>query len=337
MRHRVLVASATVILRLRILLVALVVAVVCAGCRVDMSTEVSLRPDGSGTVTVVVAMDADAVSALGGVDKLRTADLVAAGWEVASPVPAAEGGSGITMTASKSFLDDAQLSAVLAEITGVAGVYGDPSFGRSRTTFREHYDFSASLDLTQGLAALDDPGLVTLLEANGADVAALRATAAAIPASVGISLSVELPGGASRTWNAQPGQVVAAELSSSTVRSGQIGKIAAAAVLAGLAVLVAVVAVGSAMGRRRRAWRDGFPTGRGRGALLDAPDDWLDDWSAPDGDGSGRPPGSPGSAGVVPGIAPEVVVHIAEARPVDLPPPPPDWDPFGSEPDPRRG
>ncbi len=325
-----------------------------------MNTQVALRPDGSGTVTVTVVMDAEAVAAVGGVDQLRTADLVAAGWEVGSPVPAPEGG--VTATASKSFVDDAQLTAVLTEITGIAGVYGAPSFTRARTTFRDHYDFTGSLDLTQGLGALDDPALVALLEANGADVAALRDTAEAIPTSVGISLSVELPGGASRTWNAQPGQVVAAELSSSKVRSGQIGKIAAAAVLAGLAVLVGVVAVGGAIGRRRRAWRDGFPTGRGRGAAPDEPDDWLDDWSAPDNgasSGSGRPsgsggtvgsggfsrgsgrlPGSGGSAGGSAGehAAPEVVVgRVADARPIDLPPPPPDWDPFGSEPDPRRG
>jgi hypothetical protein len=324
----------------------LVVAIVGAGCRVDLSTEVVIAADGSGTVTVTAAMDAEAVSALGGVDQLRTADLAAAGWTVAAPVPV-EGG-GVIVSAVKAFTEPAQLATIFAEIAGPSGFYRTPSFTRSRTTFRDRYEFTAALDVSQALVALDDPALVALLESNGADVEALRTAAAAIPASVGVSLTARLPGGTSRTWTGEPGQVVTAELSGSEVRSGQIGKVAGAVITAGLALVVATVTLARALAGRRRAWRDGFLSSRQRSGSGDEPEGWDgDDWESGAGwDGAEwrEPSGAPRHAGSSPG-ADDVLASAgapaptnpAGPRAIDLPPPPPDWDPFGSEPDPRRG
>ena len=57
-------------------------AVSASACRVDATVAVDVAADGSGTVAVVLKLDAGAVEALGGLDgRVHVDDLVAAGFE----------------------------------------------------------------------------------------------------------------------------------------------------------------------------------------------------------------------------------------------------------------
>jgi hypothetical protein len=120
-----------------------------------------------------------------------------------------------------------------------------------------------------------------------------------------------MPGADSRSWDAAASQRVEADVSTTATRNAQVTKALVAAALA-------VVALGVALtGGLRALW------GRVRGRLAQ---------------GGPVPEGGPGDRyderwpddGVIdPGLRP--------AEWDDQPAPPPDWDPYGSEPDPRRG
>jgi hypothetical protein len=295
--------------RLRGLAAALLV-VALAACKVDATTDVVIRQDGSGTVGVTVDLDAEAVTALGGVETLRTADLAQAGWQVAPP--AASGDGGTTLSATKAFGGPGELAAIFQEINGPGGPFLQPRYERERSTFRNRYHFEATVDLTAPLAALDDPQLRDLLTQNGADVDRLRSQyAGSVGQAVTAHLVVTMPGADSRSWDAAASQRVEADVSTSSTRNAQVTKALVAAVLALLALGVGLT------GGVRALW------GRVRGRLAQAgpvadPESelWYDDEWQP---GLDEPPDVYGPEDELEGPAP------------------PGWDPYGSEPDPRRG
>jgi hypothetical protein len=297
--------------RLRGLAAALLVLVLAA-CKVDTTTDVVIRQDGSGTVGVTVDLDQEAVAALGGVDDLRTADLDAAGWKVAPPAP--DGDGGMTLSATKPFAGPGELAAIFQEINGPGGPFLQPQFARERSTFRNRYHFEATVDLQAPLAALDDPQLRDLLTQNGADVDQLRSQFGNnVAQSVTAHLVVTMPGADSRSWDVAAGQRAEADVSTSATRNAQVTKVLVAAALAAIALAVALT------GGLRALW------GRVRGRLARAgpvtdPEvatRYEDEWADP---------------GVIdPGLGPPAWDDDeAEA-------PPAGWDPYGSEPDPRRG
>jgi hypothetical protein len=306
----------------------LVLAGTLAGCKVDTTTDVVIRQDGSGTVGVTVDLDAEALGAIGGVDTLRTGDLERAGWQVAPPAPQPDGG--VTVSATKPFAGPGELAAIFQEINGPGGPFLQPRYERERSTFRNRYHFEAVVDLTAPLAALDDPQLRDLLTANGADVDRLRNDyAAKLPDAVTAHLVVTMPGADSRSWDIAARQRVEADVSTSSTRNAQVTKVLVAAVLALLGLGVVIT------GGVRALW------GRVRGRLARAgpvPDPeseyWYDDEYQPGLDDAYVPPGAydayEGS-----GAPEDAPAAEAEERPQQ--PVPPGWDPYGSEPDPRRG
>ena len=79
-------------MRLRLLLVV-IGALVLTGCRLDVSVDVVMQPDGTGTVAVVAVADAELVGKVPDlVDDLRLDDAIANGWVVEGPTPDAGGG-----------------------------------------------------------------------------------------------------------------------------------------------------------------------------------------------------------------------------------------------------
>ncbi len=83
--------------------VALCVCVVAlAGCRVDLNVDMSVEPDGTGTITMVAIADAEVVAAVPTLaNELATDDIVAAGWSIDGPVTLPDGG--LTITFAKDF------------------------------------------------------------------------------------------------------------------------------------------------------------------------------------------------------------------------------------------
>lgn len=128
-----------------------------AGCQVDTSVDVVVDDDGSGSVTVTVALDEEAAAQIPDLaDQLRVQDLERTGWEVTGPEPA-EGG-GVTVAATKAFFEPAQAAEVLDEVGIVTGM-----LERGRSFAETSYDFDGSLDLSAGLATFSDPELTELL------------------------------------------------------------------------------------------------------------------------------------------------------------------------------
>ena len=179
-----------------------VAVVLLAGCKVDARVDVTLRADGSGTVTARLALDADAVSRLTTHAPLAQAvpldDVRAAGWTV-SGWKASAGGAAITL--SHDFVGQQQLSQLLADLTGRTGVLRDPQLTRTRswTTAKDSLAITANLrDLSTGVKA--DTELSSNLAAAGVDVDALAAQLQSqLARSFSLTLAVHAPDAETKT------------------------------------------------------------------------------------------------------------------------------------------
>ena len=138
-----------------------IAALLLAGCKVDARVDVTLRADGSGTVTARVTLDADAVRRLTRHASLADAvpldDVRAAGWEFsgweASP-------DGSTITLSHDFVGQAELSRLLADLAGSSGVLRDAQLTRSRSWIRAKDAVAVTGDLRDlSTAVKADPEL----------------------------------------------------------------------------------------------------------------------------------------------------------------------------------
>ena len=111
----------------------LVSVVLLAGCKVDARVDVTLRADGSGTVTARVTLDADAVRRLTTApiaQAVPLADMRAAGWKVSGWTKSSGGSESITV--SHGFVGQTDLARRLADLVGTTGVLHDPAITRTR-------------------------------------------------------------------------------------------------------------------------------------------------------------------------------------------------------------
>ncbi len=97
-------------------LILIVVSVLAlTACRLDVTVDVIMEPDGTGVATVVAVADAELVQQVPDlVDDLRLEDAVANGWTVEGPIEAADGGLSITL--QHGFSSDEELANVLNSI-----------------------------------------------------------------------------------------------------------------------------------------------------------------------------------------------------------------------------
>ena len=101
-----------------------------AGCNVDGTVSLEVRPDGSGEISVTLTADSAVTAAapeLAG--DLRTADLVEAGWEVQGPEPTDTGG--LTVVLRRGFDTPSEATAVLAGLNGDKGPLRAVSIARA--------------------------------------------------------------------------------------------------------------------------------------------------------------------------------------------------------------
>lgn len=86
-----------------------------SACRLDVSVDVAMEPDGTGIVTVLATADAELAGRVPGlVDDLRLDDAVDNGWTVEGPTEAADGSLSITLT--HRFTSHVELANVLNSI-----------------------------------------------------------------------------------------------------------------------------------------------------------------------------------------------------------------------------
>ena len=127
-------------------------------CQVDTTVTINVAPDGSGVVEVAVALDEEALQAVGSLEnQLRLNDLADAGWTVEGPEQAATDGT-TRLYASKPFAVPERLPAVLRDIAG-PGVFTDVALTRERSFARTSWALTGSVDLTAGLALFSDADL----------------------------------------------------------------------------------------------------------------------------------------------------------------------------------
>lgn len=223
------------------------------GCQVKTSIDVHMNRDGSGQVEVSVGLDNDALSRLpdlngdGASDDAdltqlaRTADLEASGWEI-TPVSEEDGTTWLRL--AKPFGTPDEASRILTEITGEDGPLRGLEFSRSTGFAEDSYTFSGEADLSGGLEAFGDQGLVDALggEPLGRDAAGIEAELGQpLAEAFQVTVNVDLPGGDPQSWSPELGGAPVAMEASSTVRNMAVlllAGVAGACLLALVTVLI---------------------------------------------------------------------------------------------------
>ncbi len=265
----------------RFRLAALVVLIVLGtgACRVDTQVGIVVNENGSGTVTVRVGFDDDALRrAPTLLQDLRTDDLKNAGWIVTAPT---KGSDNLTyVSASKNFADPVEASKVLAEIAGPNGPFRDFAITRSRSFAKTKFTFKGTVDLTAGLESFSDSELAAQLDGKplGDDLQAIQdRIGEPLDTAFQFHVLVQLPGHVTSNatiqatngaiWQPKLSDTQPTKLAASSTAIRWVTVIATGvAIVAGLAVLV-LVALRLVVGRRRRR-----PAPRGRHTATSAPD-----------------------------------------------------------------
>ena len=166
--------------------------VVLSGCRVDLATSVTVAQNGSGTISVVVAADADAVrNAPELATSLNVDDLRAAGWTVDVQNPAANGG--LSVVAARTFATVDEASLFLTQLSGDNGPLRNITLTRTGGVNDASYQFSGVGGLPKGLAGFADADALTAL-GEAPFAAALAEPGGVLGDVLGVSLALTLPG-----------------------------------------------------------------------------------------------------------------------------------------------
>lgn len=137
---------------------SLLLLVLATGCQVTLTAGVDAERDGSGWVRAGLGLDAEALRQLGDPRReLRLDDLRQAGWEVTGP--RAEGDDLTWVRAAKRFGTPEEAASVAAELSGPEGPFREFRLERSKSFLKTRTSFSGLVDLANGLAGLNDPGV----------------------------------------------------------------------------------------------------------------------------------------------------------------------------------
>ncbi|HEV8205526.1 MAG TPA: hypothetical protein VGR04_02410 [Acidimicrobiia bacterium] len=247
---------------MRRLLVVVVACLLLAGCKVDTSLTINVHDDGSGSVRVRVALDADAVQnaqAGGGMleDRVRLGDLQAGGWTV-TPWRRAPDGSA-TVSLRKNFANAGDLAGVIAELSGKDGPLRRVTLERNRGFLSTEYKVTGAADLSKLTAGIaDDPEVVAQLTGQRVDVAQIdQRLAQQINDAFRLRIRFVFPGGDVTEVRPEPGKNVSLATSTSQFDTTRVLLLAGAVVLGALGVVLLV----RGELRRRRQGRRGRPRG----------------------------------------------------------------------------
>ena len=188
--------------RLLRLLLCVVAVLVLAGCRVQLTTDVKVDADGSGTITQGIGFDDGALKRVGDPAlALRADDLRQAGWVVD---PAVREGDLTWVRAHHDFATPAEGTALLAQLSGPDGPYRDMVISRSTGMLSSTESIKGEIDTTAGLAMFGDAQLAAALggDASGGLLAKIEKEEGRPAASmVGLTFAVDI-NGTKKSWNA---------------------------------------------------------------------------------------------------------------------------------------
>jgi hypothetical protein len=233
----------------------LAAVVLCAGCKVDARVDVTLRADGSGTITARVTLDADAVQRLtrhASLDQaVPLADVRAAGWDVSGWTTT---GGAATLTLSHDFVGQADLARRLADLAGPTGVLRDAQLTRSRSWLSAKESIAITGDLRHlSTGVKSDTALARNLAAAGVDVSALDAQLQSeLDQAFTLTLAVHAPNGQTQTVALGAGDHATVAASSARTHSTRVVLVVVGAVLLLLALVLTAASL-LATRRRRRA------------------------------------------------------------------------------------
>lgn len=252
-----------------------VLAFLMSSCEASTSVDVAVEEDGSGTVKVEVALDQAAAQGLldlTGDTGLWLEDVSEAGWDISPPEL---GDDRVTRVgAMKVFGNPAQLSEILTEISGDAGLFQNFQLGRTKEFARVRYALDGTLH-APGIEALGDSALVTSL---GMSIEEMLALYGGQNAEFPVVLKVQLPGhldetvetngsvvldgdDVSRSW-----QITITGTQDVPVAIGSTTTGVTALVWRGVAVLAGVLALLVALGHLLRVLRPAGRRVRGKSA-----------------------------------------------------------------------
>lgn len=175
--------------RLTTVAAALITLAVLAGCRVDVTVDVDVADDGSGTVTVTAVADAGLVDEVPELaDDLRFDDLATAGWTVTGPDQTPDGALQVVL--EHPFSDPAEATDLLAQLNGPAGPLVGAELARASEFAETTWTFDGTLRVTGGVDAFAD---ADVLAAVGATPYVDDLEGIALADALGIRLDLTLP------------------------------------------------------------------------------------------------------------------------------------------------
>jgi hypothetical protein len=192
--------------RLTHIAAVLVAAVVLTSCRVDSDVSLTVKPNGTGNVTVVVTADAVIVAKAPNLKTdIRVDDLTAAGWKVSDPVDTQDGGVSITL--QHPFSGPIEATAILNEINGTRGPLKQLVVARTGKDTNSTWTLAGKLEVNGGLEAFSDDGTLDLL--GGAPyIGEFNASGLDIGKVVGVTFNATLPGVVDSTTGIQKDGVI---------------------------------------------------------------------------------------------------------------------------------
>jgi len=231
----------------------LVLILALTACQVDVEVGIGFNEDGSGVVTVDVALDERAMDLAPDItSRLLTEDIEdpASGWSYNEPRIDDQGRT--SFSASKPFSSPEQLESVLSEIFISDDVFRDFTFERDTSFAQTDYRVTGVVDLSGGLDLVTDPELTARL--GGEPFGERTANLAGALEAVTVRLVLDLPVGPEKEEVLQLGQGAQRITLTGQDESGAAVTLRwvawAAFALVGLSILIAVA--GYLLERRAR-------------------------------------------------------------------------------------
>jgi hypothetical protein len=237
----------------RLALIVLVACLLLAGCKVDTTVTIAVNDDGSGFVRINVALDAEAVQnaeAGGGrlEERVRLADLDAAGWRI-SPWKRAQDGSA-TLSLRKNFSDAEDVADIFEEVNGNDGPLRGVALERDRSILSTRYELTGVADLSQLTAAVAaDPEIAAQLSGQRVDLTLIdQQLSQEIRDAFRLRIRLDAPGG-DKKFTPEPGKKVSLATSTTQFDTTRALLLLGAVVLGALGI---VLLVRGELRRRRR-------------------------------------------------------------------------------------
>ena len=229
-------------------------------CQVDIEVGIGFNEDGSGLVTVDVALDEEAVALAPDITSLLLTDDIedpASGWSYNDSRIDDQGRT--SFSASKPFGSPEQLELVLAEIFGSDDVFRDFTFDRTTAFAQTDYRVTGVVDLSGGLDLLTDSELTQRLD--GEPLGQPIPDPEAALAGVTVRMVLDLPVGAEQEETLVLGQSAVSIEMTGQEESGTAVTLrwVAWAAFALVALSVLIAAAGYLLERRARV-RSADPT-----------------------------------------------------------------------------